>query len=125
MYNGISVSGFDLGRKLNGWDYAEKSNRIIGDVALVGASAEMITNSATGAAEGEAAAPKYGSTPEGRPLTKHYGTETGPERNIPGSVVDNTINMAPGVPGRNGTTVHYDPANNVTVVTGNGGSIVS
>jgi YD repeat-containing protein len=77
------------------------------------------------AAEGEGATPNYGSTPAGRPLTKHYGTETGPERNIPGSVVDNTVNTTPGVPGRNGTTVYYDPGNNVTVVTGSGGSIVS
>ena len=68
---------------------------------------------------------KYGATPKGRPLTKHYGTGTGPKRNIPGSVVDNTIDTTPGVPGKNGTTVHYDPANNVTVVTGEGGSIVS
>jgi hypothetical protein len=68
---------------------------------------------------------KYGATPKGRPLTKHYGTGTGPKRNIPGSVVDNTIDTTPGVPGKNGTTVHYDPANNVTVVTGDGGSIVS
>jgi RHS repeat-associated protein len=66
-----------------------------------------------------------GSTPEGRPLTQHYGLEIGPERNIPGSVVDQTINENPGVPGRNGTTVYYDPNNDVTVVTGRNGSIVS
>jgi RHS repeat-associated protein len=66
-----------------------------------------------------------GSTPEGRPFTQHYGLETGPERNIPGSVVDQTINENPGVPGRNGTTVYYDPNNDVTVVTGRNGSIVS
>ena len=77
------------------------------------------------AAESEAVLAKYGATPEGRPFTKHYGTETGPVRNIPGSVADNTINTTAGVPGRNGTTVHYDPVNNVTVVTGNGGSIMS
>ena len=69
--------------------------------------------------------PKYGATPEGRPYTKHYGTETGPQRNIPGSVVDHVINTTKGVPGRGGTTVHYDPVNNVTVVTGRGGAIVS
>jgi hypothetical protein len=77
------------------------------------------------AAESGEAAPKYGSTPAGRPLTKHYETETGPDRNIPGSVVDNTVNTTQGVPGKNGTTVYYDPVNDVTVVTGNGGSIVS
>ncbi len=67
----------------------------------------------------------FGSTPEERPFTRHYGLETGPERNIPGSVVDQTINETPGVPGRNGTTVHYDPNNDVTVVTGQNGGIVS
>jgi hypothetical protein len=67
----------------------------------------------------------WGQTPEGRPFTKHYGTEIGPVRNIPGSVVDQTINDYPGVPGRNGTTVYYDPNNDVTVVTGRNGAIVS
>lgn len=67
----------------------------------------------------------YGATPAGRPYTKHYGTETGPVRNIPGNVVDNTIDNYPGVPVPGGKTVHYDPDNNITVVTGDGGSIVS
>ena len=67
----------------------------------------------------------YGCTPEERPFTWHYGNETGPIRNIPGSVVDNTIETIPGFPGEGGTIVRYDPVNNVTVVTGNGGSIVS
>jgi RHS repeat-associated protein len=71
------------------------------------------------------APPDYGSTPEGRPYTKHYGTETGPERNIPGSVVDQTVNENPGVDAGDGKTVHHDPNNNVTVVTGDGGGIVS
>ena len=78
------------------------------------------------AAETEAGAvAKYGATPEGRPFTKHYGTETGPVRNIPGSVVDQTINTTKGIPVEGGKIVHYDPVNNVTVVTGDGGSIVS
>jgi hypothetical protein len=80
---------------------------------------------ADGVAAKNAATPKHGATPEGRPFTKHYGTETGPQRNIPGSVVDNTINTTKGVPVKGGKTVHYDPVNNVTVVTGDGGSIVS
>jgi hypothetical protein len=75
--------------------------------------------------DADAGGGEYGQTPEGRPFTQHYGTETGPIRNIPGSIVDQTINDYPGVPGRNGTTIHYDPNNNVTVVTGRGGSIVS
>jgi RHS repeat-associated protein len=73
----------------------------------------------------DSVAPKYGATPQGRPFTKHYGTETGPVRNIPGSVVDNTINTTTGVPVKGDKTVHYDPGNNVTFVTGDGGSIVS
>jgi len=55
----------------------------------------------------------------------HYNTETGPKRNIPGSVVDEAIRQAPGKPAGGGKTVYYDPENNVTVVTGDGGSIVS
>lgn len=52
-------------------------------------------------------------------------SETGPTRNIPGSVVDEAINYYQGkaVPG--GKTVYYDHINNVTVVTGHGGAIVS
>lgn len=69
--------------------------------------------------------PTYGSTPSGRPYTKHYGTETGPQRNIPGSVVDEAIDHYPGKVVDGGKTVHYDPVNDITVVTGNGGSIVS
>ena len=67
----------------------------------------------------------YGSTPAGRPFTKHYGLDEGPKRNIPGSVVDNTIDTVTGVPGRNATTVYYDPINDITVVTGKGGGIVT
>jgi len=72
-------------------------------------------------------APKqcFGSTPKGRPLTKHYELDTGPKRNIPGTVVDNTIDTTKGLPIDGGKTVHYDSVNDVTVVTGDGGSIVS
>lgn len=67
----------------------------------------------------------YGTTPAGRPLTRHYAVETGPIRNIPGTVVDEVIDNNPGVPTVGGKTVYYDPRNNVTVVTGDGESIVS
>jgi hypothetical protein len=67
----------------------------------------------------------YGTTPHGRPYTRHYILDTGPYRNIPGSVVDETIETNPGKPVENGKTVYYDPDNNVTVVTGDGQSIVS
>jgi len=68
---------------------------------------------------------RYGTTPAGRRLTKHYALDTGPKRNIPGSVVDNTIDTIKGVAVKGGKNVHFDPKNNVTVVTGNGNSIVS
>ena len=67
----------------------------------------------------------YGTTAKGRPLTKHYATNTGPKRNIPVSVVDNTIDTIKGIPVKDGKTVYYDPINDVTVVTGDGQSIVS
>jgi hypothetical protein len=69
--------------------------------------------------------PKNGATPDGRPYTDHYVNDTGPIRNIPGSVVDHVVNTTPGVDVGGGKTAHYDPANNVTVVTGSGDSIVS
>lgn len=68
---------------------------------------------------------QYGSTSAGRPYTRHYGTETGPQRNIPGSVVDEAIDNYPGKLVDGGKTVHYDPVNDITVVTGDGQSIVS
>jgi RHS repeat-associated protein len=79
----------------------------------------------SGAARAWVGKSPYGSTPGGRPYTKHYGTETGPVRNIPPSIVDETIIRNPGVRVPGGKTVHYDPTNDVTVVTGRGGSIVS
>jgi hypothetical protein len=65
----------------------------------------------------------YGSTPQGRPFSRHYGAETGPVRNLPGSVLDAIINGAQPIPGANGTTVYYDPVNGVTVVTGTNGIV--
>ena len=65
----------------------------------------------------------YGKTPNGVPFSRHYGTETGPIRNIPGSLIDSIIDTVPGIPGANNTTVYFDPVNNVTVVTGNNGIV--
>jgi hypothetical protein len=65
----------------------------------------------------------FGRTPAGRPLTQHYGTETGPMRNIPGSVVDNTINVGQKTAVSGGKAVYYDPGNDVTVVVGRRGII--
>jgi len=56
------------------------------------------------------------ATPEGRPYSAHYLNDTGPVRNIPGSVVDETIDhgaVAKDLPDR---TVYYDQGNDVTVV---------
>jgi RHS repeat-associated protein len=66
-----------------------------------------------------------GRTPAGRPLDPHYEFTTGPSRNIPGSVVDETIDNNPGVEAEGNKTVYCDPINNVTVVTGNNDVIVS
>ncbi|TMK38819.1 MAG: RHS repeat-associated core domain-containing protein [Actinobacteria bacterium] len=67
-------------------------------------------------ASGEAAGGDQAATPEGRPLSDHYLYETGPVRNIPGSVVDEAIDhgqVAEDLPDR---TVYYDPKNDVTAV---------
>lgn len=71
--------------------------------------------------------PNYGpgATPGGRPLHPHYEFGQGPNRNIPGSVVDNVIDNYPGRPVQGGKTVYYDPVNDVTVVTGTNGVIIS
>lgn len=56
------------------------------------------------------------ATPGGRQYTAHYLNDTGPGRNIPGSVVDETIDhgsIAKDLPDR---TVFYDPKNGITVV---------
>jgi RHS repeat-associated protein len=58
------------------------------------------------------------ATPAGKPLSAHYLFETGPGRNIPGSVVDETIEH--GIPTNLGDrTLFYDPKNNMTVVLSN------
>ncbi|HEY1687933.1 MAG TPA: DUF6531 domain-containing protein [Solirubrobacteraceae bacterium] len=69
---------------------------------------------AVGLDEGELAA-----TPEGRTLSAHYLNETGPVRNIPVSVVDETINHATESTDLGDRTVYYDAKNKVTVVQSN------
>jgi RHS repeat-associated protein len=68
---------------------------------------------------------EYGVTPKGRPLTEHYSFEQGPKRNIPVSVVDHVIDKYTGIPVGGGKKAHYDPINDVTVITGTNDSIVS
>jgi hypothetical protein len=67
----------------------------------------------------------YGSTPGGVPFSRHYGTETGPVRNIPGSLLDQILNGVQPVSGARDTQVYYDAVNNVTVVTGTNGIVSS
>lgn len=64
-----------------------------------------------------------GTTPEGRPYTRHYSEDTGPIRNIPGSVVDHIIETVPPQQSPDGKNVRYDAENDVTVVTGRNGII--
>lgn len=64
-----------------------------------------------------------GTTPQGRPYTHHYGEETGPDRKIPGSVVDSIIETIPPHRTSDGKNVRYDPVNEITVVTGRNGII--
>jgi hypothetical protein len=65
----------------------------------------------------------YGSTPNGVPFSRHYGTETAPVRRLPGSLLDSVI--ATGTPrtSPDGTTSYYDAVNNVTVVVGRNGIV--
>jgi hypothetical protein len=88
-------------------------------------SRSVATNTADDVLQAADDVAQYGSTPGGRPYTRHYGTETGPQRNIPGSVVDEAVDNYPGKLVDGGKTVHYDPVNDITVVTGDGQSIVS
>jgi hypothetical protein len=63
------------------------------------------------AAEGEVA-----TTPAGRVYSWHYLNETGPLRNIPGSVVDETIDQATDTTQLGDRTIYYDAKNDITVV---------
>jgi hypothetical protein len=56
------------------------------------------------------------TTPAGRVYSWHYLNETGPLRNIPGSVVDETIDYATDVTQLGDRTIYYDAKNDVTVV---------
>jgi RHS repeat-associated protein len=96
-YQGGGVAGLVTGALIPGEDDAE--------------AAEL---GVEGADEGELAA-----TPEGRPYSAHYLNDTGPVRNIPGSVVDETITQATQTTNLGDRTVYYDAKNDVTVVQSN------
>jgi hypothetical protein len=67
-------------------------------------------------AEEEQGEGELASTPEGRVFTWHYLTESGPERHIPGSVVDETIDHHTEKEDLGDRTVYYDAKNDMTVV---------
>jgi hypothetical protein len=56
------------------------------------------------------------TTPAGRVYSWHYLNETGPLRNIPGSVVDETIDQATDTIQLGDRTIYYDAKNDITVV---------
>ncbi len=90
-------------------------------LALVpGAAEELIPAEAAAASEAAGVAVQatgdLAKTPGGRVLSAHYLNETGPIRNIPGSVVDETIDHATSVQKLEDRTVYYDSKNDVTVV---------
>jgi len=56
------------------------------------------------------------ATPEGRPYSAHYLNDTGPVRQIPGSVVDETIDHGAVAKGSPGSNCILRPGNDMTVV---------
>jgi RHS repeat-associated protein len=83
---------------------------------LAGIAGGVIAGGGEGMEEPPTGESPFGNTPEGRPLSKHYATETGPGRNIPGSVVDETINHPTQTQQLGDRTVYYSGDNDVTVV---------
>ncbi|EOA9032451.1 TPA: hypothetical protein ACWW8S_004804 [Escherichia coli] len=47
------------------------------------------------------------------------------DRGITPSVIENVIKNGKSTPSRNGTTVHFDPENKVSVVTNSSGKVVT
>lgn len=64
------------------------------------------------------------ATIDGTPFTGHALDEMQSD-GIPVSVVQNALRTGLSAPSRGGTTVFYDPVNNVSVVQSAGGSIVT
>jgi RHS repeat-associated protein len=88
--------------------------------AVVGALDVSGEGEEAGLADGaDEAGDELAATPEGRPYSAHYLNDTGPVRNIPGSVVDETITQATDSTNLGDRTVYYDAKNDVTVVQSN------
>lgn len=85
---------------------------IAGGCAALGAAALVILKGCAMHPEDEEAI----ATPGGRVLSAHYLYDTGPVRNIPVSVVDQTINRGNVAAELADRTVYYDAENDVTVV---------
>jgi hypothetical protein len=67
-----------------------------------------------------------GTTPGGLKYGEHaFDRYNLKDRQIPPSVIDETVKYGTATPGRWGRTVYYDPANNVTVVLDPNGEIVT
>jgi hypothetical protein len=90
------------------------SEAAVPEEAAVGES--LTGTGEAGSAAADDAASDVASTPGGRTYSAHYLNETGPVRNIPGSVVDETIDHATSIEKLEDRTVYYDAKNDVTVV---------
>jgi len=98
---------------------AEGTANIIDDtlLALDGGEGGNVNNAVDEEAS-EPIGPEEGlaTTPAGRVYSSHYLNDTGPVRNIPGSVVDETIDQATQEIQLPDRTIYYDAKNDVTVV---------
>jgi RHS repeat-associated protein len=114
---GTQMAGYILSTP-NRWYKAEQAwtNRHPNIVTIAGIVGGLLAGGDEPMEEAPTGESPYGNTPEGRPLSKHYATETGPDRNIPGSVVDETINYPTHTQQLGDRTVYYSANNNVTVV---------
>jgi RHS repeat-associated protein len=114
---GANMAGYALSTPQR-WYNAEQAwaNRHPNIVAAVGIVGGLLVGGDEPMEEAPTGESPYGNTPEGRPLSKHYATETGPQRNIPGSVVDETINHPSHTQELGDRRAYYSSDNNVTVV---------
>jgi RHS repeat-associated protein len=86
----------------------------LGEAAVVGEGALIEEGAAV--EETVAECTELYATPGGRVYSAHYLYETGPVRNIPGSVVDEAIDNGQVVEKLADRTVYYDARNDVTVI---------
>ena len=117
---GTQMAGYFLSTPKRWYDAEQAwANRHPNIVAIVGIVGGLLAGGEEPMEEAPTGESPFGNTPEGRPLSQHYATETGPARNIPGSVVDETINHPTHTQQLGDRTVYYSADNNVTVVVSN------